>query len=170
MNGLPLHAAFVHFPLGLAFVIPIVAAGIAVAQRRGRLPRAAFALVVGLQALLVASGAIAMELGDRDAQRVKRVVAERFIEAHEDRAEAFVWSAAAVLVVAIAAIALPVRFAGWLGAATLAGSIAVAGLAARTGEAGGEIVFRHGGAAAWVEPARPASDPEARSQSPHERD
>ncbi len=160
MSGLPLHPAFVHLPIGLAFAVPILAAGIALAHWRGRLPRAAFAVVIGLQALLVASGVIAIELGERDEDRVKRAVAERFIHEHEERAETFVWAAAAVLAVSLALLFVPARAVGPVAGAAVAGAITVAALAAFTGEAGGEIVYRQGGAAAWAAPApRPGVDP-----------
>ena len=92
MSTLPLHPAIVHLPLGLAFVVPLLAIGLLLAHRRRALPRAAFAILVGAQALLVAGGVVAMQLGDRDAKRVEPVAGEAVVETHEERAEAFVWA------------------------------------------------------------------------------
>lgn len=169
MSGLPLHPAIVHVPLGLAFVIPFVATGIAVAWRRRRLPRAAFAVVVGLQAALVAAGVVAMQAGERDEHRVERVVAERFIDAHEERAEIFVWTAGAALALAIALLVVPARATAGVAAALVFATVAVAVLAARTGEAGGEIVYLHGGAAAWSVPTAGASPAMPASQGDDDR-
>ncbi len=149
MPTLPLHPAIVHLPLGLALAIPLVALALAIAHLRGRVPRIALGVLVGLQALLVASGVVAMQLGERDERQVERVVAERVIEAHEERAEIFVWAAGAVLALSAALLLVPARLALGLSAAVAAGTIGVAALGVRTGSAGGEIVYAHGGASAF---------------------
>lgn len=161
MPSLPLHPAFVHVPLGLALVLPLVAAGVALAVWRGGLPRAAFAVVVGLQALLVASGVVSMQLGERDEERVERVVSERLIEVHEERAEVFVWAAAGVLVIAAAVLVVPRAASPVLAGVLCAASIGVAALAMWTGEAGGELVYHHGAAAAFTRATAGATLPAA---------
>lgn len=166
--NLPLHPAVVHLPLGLAFAVPLVAIGIAIAHRRKRLPRAAFAVLVGLQTLLVGSGVVAMQLGERDEDRVEKVVAKAVIHRHEERAEVFVWGAGAVLVGAAALLVVPAGAVGLLAAVVAAASIAVAGLGVRAGEAGGEIVYAHGGAAAFV--GRPAPGAEVLGRGRHADD
>jgi hypothetical protein len=155
MSTLPLHPAIVHLPLGLAFVLPLVAAALALAVWRQRLPRTAFAVVVGLQAVLVAGGVAAMQLGERDAKQVEAIVGEPAVEAHEERAEAFVWVAGIVLAVSAAALLLPGKLGTGAAALTVAGTLAVTGLAIRTGEAGGELVYRAGAASAWLVPTAP---------------
>ena len=146
----PLHPALVHLPLGLALATPLLAAGIALAAWRGLLPRRAWIAVVALQALLVAGGVAALVTGEEDGERVEKLVGEDPVEAHEERAEAFVWAAGAVLAAAAAALVVPARAAGALAALSLAGMVAVAGLAIRTGQAGGELVYRHGAARAFA--------------------
>ena len=149
MSTLPLHPAFVHLPLGLAFAVPLVALGLTLWHLRGRVPRGAFAILLGLQALLVASGVVAMQLGERDERRVETVVAEQVIEAHEERAEAFLWAAGAVLAAAAALLFAPARLTLGLSATVAIATIAVAGLGVWTGAAGGEIVYSHGAARAF---------------------
>jgi uncharacterized membrane protein len=146
---LPLHPAIVHVPLGLAFVIPLVALGLALAWWRRALPRASFGVLVGLQALLVVGGVVAMQLGERDEKRVEPIVGERAIETHEERAEAFVWAGGVVLAGAVAILVVPAGAATVVAAAVAAGTLAVAGLAVAAGEAGGELVYPRGGAAAY---------------------
>ena len=107
MSTLPLHPAFVHLPLGLAFAVPLVAIGLTLWHLRGRVPRGAFAILLGLQALLVASGVVAMQLGERDEHRVEAIVAEQVIEAHEERAEVFLWAAGVVLAASAALLFVP---------------------------------------------------------------
>ncbi|MFO0584246.1 MAG: DUF2231 domain-containing protein [Anaeromyxobacter sp.] len=157
MPTVPLHPAIVHVPLGLAFVIPLVAAAIAVAVQRQRLPRSALAVVVGLQLVVAGGGFVAMAIGDREAHRVEAVVGEPAVEAHEERAELFVWSSVAVLVAAAALLVVPARALGALSAAVVVGSAGVAALGVRAGHAGGQIVYTHGGAAAFGAHPPPAA-------------
>jgi uncharacterized membrane protein len=152
----PLHPALVHVPLGLAFVVPLVAIGISLAFLRGRLPRSAFAILAGLQLLLAGSGFAAMAAGDRDERPVKQVVGKKLVHDHEERAEAFVWTATAVAALGIALLLVPAHLVKAGAALVVAGSLAVAALAFATGKAGGEIVYRHGGAAAYAERAKVA--------------
>lgn len=156
MSTLPLHPAIVHVPLGLAVVLPLVAAGLALALWRGALPRRTFAVVVVLQALLVGGGAVAMQLGERDEKQAETVISEKLIEAHEERAEVFVWAAGAVLAVSAAVLVVPAAAATALAAVTVAGTLAVAALAVSTGQAGGELVYRHGAASAYLPRGGPA--------------
>lgn len=156
MTTLPLHPAIVHVPLGLAMAVPLVAIGLALALWRGALPRRAFAVVVALQALLVGGAVVAMQAGERDEKQAETVISERLIEAHEERAEAFVWAAGAVLAASVAVLALPAGIATAAAAVVAAGTLAVAALAVATGQAGGELVYRHGAASAYLPRGAPA--------------
>ncbi|HET6437549.1 MAG TPA: hypothetical protein VFG59_05780 [Anaeromyxobacter sp.] len=144
--ALPLHAAVVHVPLGLAVVMPLVAAALTVAVWRGHLPRTAFALVAALQLVLASAGLLAMQLGEAEGRRAELAVPHAAIEAHEDAAEAFVWVALGVAVVAAAALFVPARAALALGALVTAGAVAVLALGVVAGERGGVLVFEHGAA------------------------
>lgn len=160
MNQLPLHPAIVHLPLALAALLPLVGAALLVAILRNWLPRRAWAFAAALQFLLVGSGVLALRTGEADQERVERVVAEAAIEAHEEAAEAFVWAGAGVLVLALLPLLLrSSRAAMMAAAATTAGSLLVLGLGYRVGEAGGELVYRHGAAAAFATPASPSESP-----------
>ena len=170
---LPLHPAIVHLPLALAFVIPLAAAVLAWALWTGRLPRWTWALVVGLQALLLAGAGLAMRTGEGDEERVERVVAERVLEAHERAAKTFTLAAAVVAGLFVLVLALPAgAFRRGSSALAVAGSLVVATLALRVGEAGGELVYRHGAAQAWAVPGSggPASPEGAGSPEGDEDD
>jgi hypothetical protein len=173
MTTLPLHPALVHVPLGLAFVVPLVALALAAACWRGRATGRSFAVLVLLQALLVGSGVAAMQSGERDEDRVERIVPGPVVDTHEDRAELFVWGAAVVLAVAAAALVVPAATLAPTAALAAAGTLAVAFLAYRTGQAGGEIVYTHGGAMAYrgAPPAAAgAGPPTARHHDDHDDD
>ena len=138
------HAAIVHVPLGLAVVMPIVAAGLTLAIWRGRLPRSAFAVVTALQLVVVWGGLVAIWLGHGDAELAERVAPERAVEVHEEAAETFEWVAVGVLVAAAGALVVPARGVPALGALVTAGALAAAALGVNAGAKGGELVFRHG--------------------------
>jgi hypothetical protein len=157
MTTVPLHAALVHVPLGLAFVLPLLCAGLALAIWRGLVPRRAWVIVIALQASLVLGGAAALRTGERDEERIERITGHGAIEIHERAAEAFVWVASIVLAVAAAAVVVPARIATTVAAAAAVGTFAVAILAYRTGKAGGELVYTRGGAAAYAAAAGASS-------------
>jgi hypothetical protein len=162
---LPLHPAIVHLPLGLAFAVPVLATGLLLGWRTQRLPRTAFALLVALQALLVGGGVVSLQLGERDSKRVEKVVDEKLVDAHEDRAELFVWTAGAVLAASVALLLVPAGAVTGLAAAVTLGAVVVAVLGARAGEAGGELVYRHGAARAWTGPPADGAATPPRSRS-----
>jgi hypothetical protein len=151
MDTLLFHPKLVHVPMALGILMPLVAGGLLVAWWRGWLPARAWVLAIALQTLLVGSGALALRSGEAEEDRVENIVAERLIEAHEEAAEAFVWASGGVLGVMLLAMALSARRAGAATAlvATL-GTLVVLGLGYRTGQAGGDLVYRHGAAQAYV--------------------
>jgi len=148
----PLHPALVHVPLGLAFALPWVTAGMAVAIDRGLLPRRAWVMVALLQLLVVAGGAAALLSGFRDAHAVDGFVSSRLVQRHEERAVAFLVGAALLLALTTSVLAAPPRRMRAVAALAAAGSLVVAGLGLWTGRAGGDLVYRHGAAAAYRGP------------------
>ena len=151
MDQLLFHPKLVHLPMALAVLMPLVTGGVLFAWWRGWLDRRVWVLVLLLQALLVGSGALAMNTGETEEERVEQVVAEEYIEAHEEAAEVFVWASAALLLLMALPLALPegrARQATSLGA--FLGTLIVFGLGYSTGEGGGKLVYEHGAAQAHV--------------------
>jgi uncharacterized membrane protein len=152
----PLHPAIVHLPIALAVLIPGFAIlGIWLISK-DFLPPRSWSLIVLLQALLVCFGWLALETGEDQDDRVERVVAERHIEAHEEAAERFLLLAGIGLL-ANAAGLLPQRN-GSVGriAGTLA-SLVVLAAGVSVGRLGGELVYQHGAANAYIDNAGTAS-------------
>jgi len=147
----PLHPAVVHFPIVLAFLAPLAAVALLWAIQSGRLTRQAWVWVVVLQAAVMTTGWLAAEAGEREEERVERVVAEERIEEHEEGAERFL---------AIAGLALVIAFAGVLRepvgsvarALTVVAGVVALGAVAAVGHSGGELVYRHGAALAYSQP------------------
>ncbi|MBI5505720.1 MAG: hypothetical protein HY899_13045, partial [Deltaproteobacteria bacterium] len=134
MDVLPLHPKLVHLPIALAVLMPLISVALLAAWRRQWLPRRVWIVAVALQAVLVISGIAAIRSGGAEEERVEKVVAEAVIEAHEEAAEAFVWAAAVVLVLALGGALMPdERTARSLAAAATAGTLVVLFLGYRTG-------------------------------------
>jgi hypothetical protein len=148
----PLHPAVVHLPLALALLSPFVALLGTFAIVRSWVPARAWTAVVLMQVLLAGSAWLALETGENEEDRVEDVVGEAPIDEHEEAAERFLAIAVAGMVVSAAGL-LPGRGgnAGRLasvasGAVILAGAVAV-------GHSGGQLVYQHGAAQAYVQKA-----------------
>ena len=151
MEALPLHPALVHLPLGLAFVLPIVAIVLLLRPWADRAQRGAWHVLAALQLLVAVSAFAAMRTGEAEEERVENVVPESKIEAHEERAESFLVLASLGALLTAAASATPkpalARIVGGAAAIVLLGA---AGAGVLTGKAGGELVYRHGAATAYA--------------------
>lgn len=151
MHALLFHPKVVHVPMALGILMPLIAGGLLLAWWRSWLPRRGWILAIGLQAILFGSGIVALRTGEAEEDRVERVVAERFIEAHEEAAEVFVWTSGGVLGLMILAAALGSRRSALPTAAVATlGTLLVLGLGYRTGQAGGKLVYEHGAAQAYA--------------------
>lgn len=148
----PLHPLFVHMPLALAMLAPVLLGLLWLAIRAGWLPLRTWGLAIAAQAALVASGWLAMQSGEQDGERVERVVAEAAIESHEQRAEWFFGAAFVALLLTGAPLLagrMP-RFGAIAAYAAIAASSGVLALGWAVGNSGGKLVYQHGAAAAWA--------------------
>lgn len=146
----PLHPAIVHLPMALVVLIPLFAFGALWAIHRGATVRPVWALPVALMVLLVSSSWLALETGENEEDAVEDVVAESKIHDHEEAAERFLAVGVAVLVLSSLGL-LSGRVSGparWVGAA---GSLLVLAAGVQVGHLGGELVYKHGAAAAYVD-------------------
>ena len=145
----PLHPAVVHLPMALAILIPgfaILGIGLIV---KGYLTPRSWSLIVLLQALLVGFGWLALETGEEQAERVERVVAEQHIEAHEEAAERFLTLAGIGLLVNAAGL-FPGRKGSLGRIAGAVASLVVLAAGVSTGHLGGELIYEHGAANAYI--------------------
>ncbi len=151
MSSLPLHPAIVHIPLGLAFVIPLLAVGFAWAVWHGRVRTRAWVAVVLLQAMLFGAALAATNTGEREEDKVESIVPHSAIELHEQYAEQFVWAAGATLVLAglVLVVRRPEMVKGLIAVSVL-GTLLVGGAAIRVGHAGGRLVYVHNAGAAYA--------------------
>jgi uncharacterized membrane protein len=151
MDQLLFHPRVVHLPMALAVLMPLIAGGVLFAWWRGWFQRRVWVVVLLLQAALVGSGALAMNTGEREEERVEEAVAGEHIEAHEEAADLFVWASAAVLLLMAVPLMLPegrARQAACIVA--FVGTLIVFALGYKVGDAGGRLVYQHGAAEAYV--------------------
>lgn len=166
MDTLLFHPKMVHAPMALGILMPLIAGGVLLAWWRNWLPRRSWLLATGLQAILLGSGLIALRTGEAEEDRVGRVVAERFIEEHEEAAEVFVWASGGVLAAMSIAATLRSRRTSLATAALAAlGTLVVLGLGYRTGQAGGNLVYQHGAAQAYGDGSAPSDSHGLRSDN-----
>lgn len=148
----PIHPAVVHFPIVLVVLLPLFALGALWAIHRGAAARRTWALPLAVAAALAASSWVAVETGEAEEERVEAVVSEGALHEHEEAAERFLVLSGVLLLVAATGLA-----GGALGrAGRLLSSVGALGLVvagARVGAAGGELVYRHGAADAYVQEA-----------------
>ena len=145
----PLHPAIVHFPMALAMLLPLATLAAAIAIHRGAGARATWLPVLGVSALLSLSAWMAVQTGEREEDAVEDLVAESIIHEHEERAELF--SFASILVLGLVGVGLTGgRFGSAARTASTLAAIVLLFLGYRVGHSGGELVYVHGAASAYV--------------------
>lgn len=145
----PLHPAVVHFPIVLACLLPVVAAGALWAIHRGASASRAWAMPLLFAAALSASAWAAIETGEDQAERVERTVGEQRVDAHGEMAKGFLVGSVVLLTVAAIGLARG-RLGGSARVLATAGSVALVLVAARVGHSGGQLVYKFGAASPYV--------------------
>ena len=147
---LPLHPMIVHFPLSLSIIVPILILIFAYMIKINKMTRKAWFIVIGIQLAVVVSGYVSLETGETEEDLVEKVVASKYIHDHEEAAEIFVGSAVVVLALAVGVffIRKELQFPVKIVIATIA--FVSSYLAYDTGMRGGELVYAHGAASAYV--------------------
>lgn len=155
----PIHPAIVHFPIVLSILLPAAAIGAVLLARRGLPIRSLWVGVTGLALLLAATSWLAVRTGESQEENVEAVVTKQALETHEEGAERFLLLAGATLVLTSAGLLDGRIGRGARVAATLA-AVALPPAGYLVGHSGGELVYRHGAAAAYV-PGATAVSPAA---------
>lgn len=150
MFGMPLHPLVVHFPIVLAFLLPISIFGALWAIRKGAKPRRAWSVPVAVAAALALSTFAAVQTGEAEEDRVERVVADGAIHGHEESAERFLVLSGALLLVAVGGL-LPRTVGRAARVVTAAGAVGLIAAAAQVGHSGGTLVYREGAASAYAD-------------------
>ena len=163
----PLHPAVVHFPIVFAALLPVAALLALLAIRRGTAPLRAWAFPMALAVGLTGSAWVALETGEAEEERVEAYVAESAIHEHEEAAERFLLVAGVVtLLGGVGLLSGTVGSAARLVATAGTALVLLAGV--QVGRAGGELVYEHGAAQAYVSAS--AASPYVASGREHEHE
>ena len=146
MDGVPLHPALVHVPLGLAFLLPFLALAAVFAWWKGWVPKRAWAVIVVLQLVLLGAGLYVKQTGEHEARVVRRIFPRGTIHPHSEAADWFVWGTGVTLVIAGLGLALKGRKAQWAATAATVATFVVAAIGVRVGHLGGQLVYQKGAA------------------------
>ncbi len=145
----PLHPAMVHMPIALAVLLPFFAIGALLAIRRGAKAAPVWRIVVLLVVVMSVSSMVAVKTGEDQEDAVEEVVDHDIIHEHEElgeRLRLLSWITVVVSVVGLAG--------GTMGLAGRGLTVVLAGAMAATavsvGHSGGELVYVHGAASAYV--------------------
>lgn len=148
--GIPLHPLVVHFPIVFSVLLPIAALVALWVIRKGTTPRKAWAIPAALAAALTLSAYVAIRTGKREEERVERVVTERALEAHEEAAERFLVLSGVLLLVAGAGL-MPRTVGQSARVVATVGALGLLAAGVQVGHSGGELVYRHGAANAYID-------------------
>lgn len=149
-NPTPLHPIMVHFPIALAFVLPLLALIFSFFIKKGKFESRTWLVIAGLQIFTLVAGYAALQTGESDEEMIEHVTGKPPIHEHEERAEMFV--AGMVAASAVATMAYFVRPTAQVYVQLIAVVLMVLNsfLAYRTGEAGGALVYKFGAANAYM--------------------
>jgi uncharacterized membrane protein len=155
---LPIHPIIVHWPLALAFLMPLLSFVFALGIKKEWIKPKFWLVIIVLQASVVGSGYLAMETGEDEEEKVEKMIDKKAIHEHEERAEVFIALSVVGLVLTIVTILLKEKWRPML-ALLSSISLAFASFAAfRTGEAGGALVYQYGAANAYSQIIPKASE------------
>jgi uncharacterized membrane protein len=145
----PLHPAVVHFPIVLSFLLPVAALAAIWRIRHGAPVLRAWAVSTAVAAALTVSTWVSVRTGEADEERIEDVVPASQLDAHEEAAERFL--VLSVIVLAVTGVGLLGGPAGSVARLSSAlGATALVAAGALVGHSGGQLVYRHGAAAAYT--------------------
>lgn len=163
----PLHPAVVHFPIVFMFLLPISAAVAMWAIGRGARVARAWAVPATVAVALAASAWLSVETGEGQEDRVEDVIGSRAVATHADAAETFLALSAGTLVL-FAAGAIRGRVGAVARGVSTAAAVGLVVAGVRVGHSGGQLVYQHGAASAYVASGA-RGDTAARSSVDRER-
>ncbi len=148
MFDLPLHPIAAHFPIVLGVILPVLALLMWWAIKKEYLQQKAWILVVFLALAYGVSSFVAVELGEKDEDKVEKVVSEKVIEEHEEAGELIPWVASGLFLISLAGF-VPKKSQHFRLALVVLSLAAIIPLA-NTGHTGGKLVYQYGAANAHL--------------------
>lgn len=147
----PFHPLIAHFPLTLAFILPVLIVIFAFMIKINKMTPRGWLIIVGLQLVTTITGYVALESGEIEEELVQKVVPKEYIHEHENTAEIFVGSTVIALVVSIAAFFLRKELQFYVKLCVALLSLVSCFFGYKTGKLGGELVYKHGAAGVYFD-------------------
>lgn len=154
----PFHPVIVHFPIALTFILPVLMLVFAFMIKSNKMSHQTWLIIIGLQIATTVTGYISLESGEDQEHLVSKVVDKKIIHEHEEAAEIFVGSTVIALVVSVAAFFLRNEIQFFVHLFITLISLVSCYLAYNAGGSGGELVYRHGAASAYVKGSSSSED------------
>ena len=148
MFDLPLHPVIVHFPIVLGVILPFASILVWWGIKKNIVPQKVWSVVIALVLVYGASALLAVEMGEKDEDKVKKVVAEKIIEEHEEVAEMIPWVAGGLALISFSGYFLKNSHAARLSFVIV--SLAAIIPLAYAGHTGGKLVYQYGAAKAHI--------------------
>lgn len=149
--SVPYHPMLVHFPIAGAILIPFLTLIFALFIRSKKMNLVSWSIIIFLNGAMVVSGYLSMETGEREEKIVKKVIDKKLIHEHEEMAEVFVAMNVITFSLSIALVLIPGLWGYRLRLALAAWGVVPLIFAFKTGELGGELVYKYGAARAYQE-------------------
>jgi uncharacterized membrane protein len=146
----PLHPSVVHFPIVFGVLLPVAAVAAFWLTRRAPAARGPWLTMAAVSLALVISGWVALRTGRAQEETVESVVAEATIHDHEELGEGLLLGSGLTALIVLVGLA-PGRLGRGARALAVVASFTVPVLAFRVGHSGGQLVYEHGAASAYVQ-------------------
>ena len=149
MENLPLHPAIVHLPIGIGMILPILTIAVLLGIYRKQFQTQTWLLVVLMQLLYCGSVFMASQTGEQEEDRVEEVVAEAWIEMHEEATEPLLPVGGVVLILTCLALVKNSKIRKTAQSFSVVGMLLTCYLLYNAGHTGGELVYLQGATKAY---------------------
>lgn len=170
-DGVPLHPAVVHLPLGISLVLPFLALAATVGLWKRWVPVRTWWVIVALQAMMVVGSFACIQTGEKEKDLVGGMVDDDPVDAHEDAAHTFTRATMGAFVVSVGmGFAQATRVAPLGNLLVTLLSLGLMLLGARAGHLGGRLVYVHNAAEAHLPESTGKEAPEKKGDQPSDDD
>ncbi len=140
MFDLPLHPIAVHFPIAIGMLMPLLILIVIFGHKKWNWPRQIWNILVVLQFVCVVSSFVAVNLGEKDEDRIKSSVSSEMLEEHEELGEKVPWTSGILFLVMLVPLFAQRKQKVFM-AFSLACSLGLCVHLIVTGHTGGKLVY-----------------------------